>query len=106
MTLEVRASNEAALNLYRKMGFIQVNVSKSYYPDGEDAIVMTLALQEDCMIIIGIESSCDETAVAVVKDKKEVYRVWSQAKLMCIRIWWGRTRSCESYSCRKYFVLY
>lgn len=24
------------------------------------------------MIIIGIESSCDETAVAVVKDKKEV----------------------------------
>ena len=42
--LEVRASNEAALNLYRKMGFIQVNVSKSYYPDGEDAIVMTLAL--------------------------------------------------------------
>ena len=44
MTLEVRASNEAALNLYRKMGFIQVNVSKSYYPDGEDAIVMTLAL--------------------------------------------------------------
>ncbi|WP_308585797.1 ribosomal protein S18-alanine N-acetyltransferase [uncultured Holdemanella sp.] len=44
MTLEVRASNEAALNLYQKMGFIQVNVSKSYYPDGEDAIVMTLAL--------------------------------------------------------------
>lgn len=24
------------------------------------------------MIIIGVESSCDETAVAVVKDKKEV----------------------------------
>ena len=44
MTLEVRASNEAALNLYQKMGFIQVNVSKNYYPDGEDAIVMTLAL--------------------------------------------------------------
>lgn len=44
MTLEVRQSNEAALNLYKKMGFIQVNVSKGYYPDGEDAIVMTLAL--------------------------------------------------------------
>lgn len=44
MTLEVRKSNIAALNLYKKMGFIQVNVSKSYYPDGEDAIVMTLAL--------------------------------------------------------------
>ena len=24
------------------------------------------------MIILGIESSCDETAVAIVKDKKEV----------------------------------
>ncbi len=44
MTLEVRASNEAGLALYKKMGFIQVNVSKNYYPDGEDAIVMTLAL--------------------------------------------------------------
>lgn len=37
------------------------------------------------MIIIGIESSCDETAVAVVKDKRKYYRVWSQAKLMCIQ---------------------
>lgn len=44
MTLEVRASNQAGLALYKKMGFIQVNVSKNYYPDGEDAIVMTLAL--------------------------------------------------------------
>ncbi len=44
MTLEVRASNEAGLALYKKMGFIQVNVSKNYYPDGEYAIVMTLAL--------------------------------------------------------------
>lgn len=44
MTLEVRASNEAGLALYKKMGFIQVNVSKNYYPDGEDAVVMTLAL--------------------------------------------------------------
>lgn len=44
MTLEVRASNEKALNLYLKNGFIQVNVSKRYYPDGEDAIVLTRAL--------------------------------------------------------------
>jgi [ribosomal protein S18]-alanine N-acetyltransferase len=44
MTLEVRPSNVAALALYKKFGFIQVNVSKNYYPDGEDALVMTMAL--------------------------------------------------------------
>lgn len=44
MTLDVRVSNEAALRLYQKNEFIQVNVSKGYYPDGEDAIVMTRAL--------------------------------------------------------------
>lgn len=44
MSLEVRASNHYALSLYEKCGFIQVNISKGYYPDGEDAIVMTVAL--------------------------------------------------------------
>lgn len=44
MTLDVRMHNEAALGLYLKHDFIQVNVSKGYYSDGEDAIVMTRAL--------------------------------------------------------------
>ena len=44
MTLEVRESNIPALNLYKKNEFIQVNVSKQYYPDGENAIVLTRAL--------------------------------------------------------------
>ncbi len=44
MTLEVRESNVPALNLYKKNDFIQVNVSKGYYPDGENAIVLTRAL--------------------------------------------------------------
>lgn len=44
MSLEVRESNVPALRLYEKNGFITVNVSKGYYPDGENAIVMTLAL--------------------------------------------------------------
>lgn len=44
MSLEVRASNEYALALYQSFDFIQVNVSKGYYPDGEDAIVLTKAL--------------------------------------------------------------
>ena len=42
-TLEVRRSNEAALNLYRGMGFRPVGVRPNYYVDeGEDAIVMVL----------------------------------------------------------------
>ena len=45
--LEVRASNEAALALYQKMGFLQSSIRRGYYPveDGrEDAILMGLTL--------------------------------------------------------------
>jgi ribosomal-protein-alanine N-acetyltransferase len=42
MTLEVRASNEAAQNLYCKYGFEKVGVRYSYYLDNrEDAVIMT-----------------------------------------------------------------
>lgn len=41
MTLEVRASNLAAQNLYRKLGFVARGIRKGYYTDlNEDAIVM------------------------------------------------------------------
>lgn len=41
MTLEVRASNEIAQNLYRKYGFKAYGRRKGYYQDnGEDAIIM------------------------------------------------------------------
>lgn len=40
-TLEVRRSNEAAINLYRKFGFQEEGVRKGYYRfGGEDAIIM------------------------------------------------------------------
>ncbi len=42
--LEVRAGNEAAVNLYRKTGFVQVSTRKRYYSDGEDAHVMKYTL--------------------------------------------------------------
>jgi ribosomal-protein-alanine N-acetyltransferase len=42
--LEVRRSNEAAIALYRRVGFAPVNVRKGYYGDGEDAVEMQLAL--------------------------------------------------------------
>ena len=44
VTLEVRASNEAARALYRGCGFEEVGERRRYYPDGEDAVIMTLAL--------------------------------------------------------------
>jgi [ribosomal protein S18]-alanine N-acetyltransferase len=44
-TLEVRRSNEPALNLYRAFGFRPVGIRPNYYVDeGEDAIVMVLDL--------------------------------------------------------------
>jgi ribosomal-protein-alanine N-acetyltransferase len=43
--LEVRRSNEPAINLYRHAGFTLHNVRKAYYPDGEDALEMALSLE-------------------------------------------------------------
>jgi len=41
--LEVRRGNQAALNLYRKVGFVAWRVRKHYYADtGEDALIMRL----------------------------------------------------------------
>lgn len=43
LTLEVRASNDAAIGLYRKLGFQEVGRRKNYYADiHEDAILMTV----------------------------------------------------------------
>ena len=39
ITLEVRVSNEIAINLYKKFGFIEVAIRKYYYGD-EDGILM------------------------------------------------------------------
>ena len=41
LTLEVRASNEAAVGLYRVFGLAPAGIRKSYYEDtGEDALIM------------------------------------------------------------------
>ncbi|MEO8874633.1 MAG: ribosomal protein S18-alanine N-acetyltransferase [Polyangiaceae bacterium] len=42
--LEVRLSNEAAIALYRAFGFFRLSLRKKYYPDGEDALELALAL--------------------------------------------------------------
>jgi ribosomal-protein-alanine N-acetyltransferase len=44
-TLEVRRSNEAAINLYKSYGFRAVGVRPAYYQDDrEDAVIMILDL--------------------------------------------------------------
>lgn len=47
--LEVRVSNQHAIDLYRKLGFTQIGERLDYYPakDGrEDALVLSLSLRE------------------------------------------------------------
>lgn len=47
MTLEVRVTNEPALNLYRKLGFRDGGIRRGYYTDnGEDALVMWTELMK------------------------------------------------------------
>ena len=51
MKLEVRRSNKAAVELYRKNGFVQTGVAYSYYTDGEDAFQMEKAIQKKAEIL-------------------------------------------------------
>jgi [ribosomal protein S18]-alanine N-acetyltransferase len=46
LKLEVRRSNKAALNLYRRNGFVQTGIAYSYYTDGEDAIQMEKVIEK------------------------------------------------------------
>jgi ribosomal-protein-alanine N-acetyltransferase len=50
--LEVRKSNDAAIQLYRKLGFSAMNVRKKYYSDDEDAVEMVLLFDPETKEII------------------------------------------------------
>lgn len=41
INLEVKEDNTPALNLYKKMGFVEVGKRKNYYKDNKNAILMT-----------------------------------------------------------------
>ena len=67
--LEVKASNEVAISLYRSLGFEQIDIRKRYYqPSGEDALVMRLGIKQPT--VLGIESTCDETGVGIVRGNR------------------------------------
>jgi ribosomal-protein-alanine N-acetyltransferase len=42
--LEVRVTNTPAINLYKKCGFAHDGVREGYYQDGEDAVLMSMAI--------------------------------------------------------------
>ena len=44
MLLEVEASNEAALALYGRLGFVEISRRQAYYGAGRDALVLELGL--------------------------------------------------------------
>ena len=100
LTLEVRMSNDGAQDLYRRFGFGPVGVRKNYYQEvNEDALVMwvhdidqpeyaellgsiertrararrsSTKARRCVTLVLGIETSCDETAAAVVEDGRFV----------------------------------
>jgi ribosomal-protein-alanine N-acetyltransferase len=44
--LEVRVGNVPARALYSGLGFAEAGMRKSYYSDGEDALIMTLSPED------------------------------------------------------------
>ena len=50
LRLEVRQSNEAAIQLYSKLGFVRTDLAEGYYTDGEDAIVMEKPIMKRVLV--------------------------------------------------------
>ncbi len=69
--LEVRADNSVAQKLYNSLGFEHIDTRKRYYqPDDVDAWIMRAPLASTIAsepIVLGIESSCDETGIGIVR---------------------------------------
>ena len=77
--LEVRADNKVAQKLYEVFGFKRIGVRKKYYqPDGVDAFVMQTSLVRQ-PLVLGIESSCDETGIGIVRGNQLLANVISSS---------------------------
>lgn len=67
VTLEVRASNTAAQELYRKWGFEQVGLRKRYYRDNnEDALLLTLFGIESEAVRLPVAAAVEQLANTIV----------------------------------------
>ncbi len=84
--LEVRADNLSAQQLYKSLGFTQIDLRKNYYqPDNVDALVMRLKFAAPITrepLVLGIESSCDETGVGIVRGTTLLANVISSSMQM------------------------
>ena len=73
LTLEVRSSNAAAQELYRRFGFAPVGVRKNYYPEtNEDALVMwvhDIDAPEYAQLLAGLERRVPGDTVFEVKGR-------------------------------------
>jgi ribosomal-protein-alanine N-acetyltransferase len=56
-TLEVRASNLAAIHLYQKLGFQVAGRRKRYYPDQEDALILWLNHLQTLPLSVSLETA-------------------------------------------------
>ena len=69
--LEVREDRIAPQKLYEALGFEEIDRRPNYYqPDGVAAIVMRLTLTGNKVnepVVLGIETSCDETGIGIVR---------------------------------------
>ena len=74
MSLEVRKSNQKAIALYQKNGFDIQSIRRDYYQDNHERCLFNDKRNggEKHESYLAIESSCDEMAVAILKDKREL----------------------------------
>ncbi|WP_317982616.1 ribosomal protein S18-alanine N-acetyltransferase [Nesterenkonia ebinurensis] len=56
LLLEVRIDNPGAQRLYRRNGFEQIHLRRSYYPDGGDALIMRKRLTEPAAAVGAVGS--------------------------------------------------
>ena len=81
--LEVREDKPTPQALYGSIGFVAIDRRENYYqPDGVAAIVMRLDLEQEtnsAPIVLGIETSCDETGIGIVQGNKLLANVISSS---------------------------
>ena len=81
--LEVRADNSVAQKLYKLFGFKQIGTRKKYYqPDGVDAFIMKTDIRLKTNkepVVLGIETSCDETGVGIVRGNQLLANIISSS---------------------------